>query len=144
MGEEKAALRPGETRVRVRYPEADPQGVAHHGVYVHYIELGRTELLRAAGAPYSELEAEGTRLVVTECHMRYLRPARYDDVLVVRTRVDRLSRVRIFLSYEVVVERSGELACLASTTLASVDERGSPCALSPRLARALRSVSCEA
>ena len=134
---ENDELRANETKVRVRYPEVDPQGVVHHGVYVDYIELGRTELLRAAGAPYRKLEDEGTRLVVTECRLRYLRPARYDDVIIVRTHVDRVTRVRIFLSYEVIVEASGELACQASTTLAAVDERGSPCPLSERLASAL-------
>ena len=118
-----------ETQIRVRYPEVDPQGVVHHAVYLHYFEAGRTEMLRQLGIPYRLVEKEGTMLVVTESQLRYLKGTRYDEVLTVRTRVDGLSRVRIFLSYQILKEGTGEIACEGSTTLASIDVNGRPRAL---------------
>lgn len=126
------------SRLRVRYPETDPQGVAHHAVYLHYFEFGRTEMLRELGLPYAVLEREGTRLMVTEASVRYLAPAGYDDELRIETRVDRLARVRIYLSYEVFREATGERTCTGATTLASVDERGRPCPLPEAFVRAVR------
>jgi len=101
---------PGVIRVRVRYAECDPMGVAHHASYAPWLEMGRTELLRASGRSYAALEAEGVFLVVTRLEIRYRRPIRYDDVLEIRTRVagGRGGRVKIGHAYEVVlVERGG-------------------------------------
>jgi len=98
----------GTLRVRVRYAECDPMGVAHHGSYAPWLELGRTELLRDAGASYKSMEAEGVFLVITKLELRYRRPVLYDDVVEVRTRVVGGSRVKIRHEYEVaVVERDG-------------------------------------
>jgi acyl-CoA thioester hydrolase len=112
----------------------DPQGVVHHSVYLHYFEAGRTEMLRSLGIPYRGMEEEGTLLVVTECRLRYRKGAGYDEVLTVRTRVDAMSRVRIFLSYQILKEGSGEIACEGSTTLAAIDRNGRPKALPENLA----------
>ncbi|MBI4584071.1 MAG: acyl-CoA thioesterase [Planctomycetes bacterium] len=131
-----------ETRIRVRYPEVDPQGVVHHAVYLHYFEAGRTELLRSLGLPYRRIEEEGTQLVVTECRLRYLQGAGYDEELTVRTRVEGVSRVRIFLSYQVLREGSGEVACEGSTVLASVDTSGKPKALPENLTRKMKEAAC--
>jgi acyl-CoA thioester hydrolase len=128
------------SRVRVRYPEVDPQGVVHHAVYLHYLEIGRTELLRDLGTPYRDIERSGLRLMVTECGLRYLGSGRYDDVLVVKTRVSRVTKVRIFLLYEVVEESSGRLLCEASTTLAAIGATGRPCALPDGFSVALTSI----
>ena len=126
-----------QTRVRVRFPEADQQGIVHHSVYLHYFELGRTEMLRDFGLPYTKLEKQGTHLVVTETKLRFIRSAYYDDVLLVKTHVDRLSRVRIYLSYEVLREQSQAIVCAGSTTLAALDSSGKPTALPSELRQLL-------
>ena len=76
-----------ELEVRVRYAETDQMGVAHHASYLVWFEAGRTEFIRARGRSYAQIEADGWLLVVVEARCRYMHPARYDDVLSVRTRL---------------------------------------------------------
>ncbi|RMH32120.1 MAG: acyl-CoA thioesterase [Planctomycetota bacterium] len=125
--------RQGRLRVRVRYCECDPMGVAHHASYVAWLEMGRTELLRESGVAYRDLEAEGVLLVVTRLEIRYRRPARYDDEVTVVTRVVGGGRARIDHEYEIRLigagESAGELLATASSTLACVDPNGRPRAL---------------
>ena len=93
-----------DTTIRVRYADTDKMGVVYNGNYLRYFEIGRTELLRHIGVPYAQLEAQGALLPVIEAHIEYLRPARYDDLLTVRTTyaVDRSPVLR--LAYEIVVD----------------------------------------
>ena len=121
----------GATRVRVRYCECDPMGVAHHASYIPWLEIGRTELLRSSGVSYAQLEAAGVFLVIVRLDVRYRRPVRYADVVEIRTAVVGGSRVKIEHEYDVViVERGGEamneVAAAASTTLACVGADGRP------------------
>ena len=106
--------------VRVRYGETDQMGVVYHANYLLYFEEGRTELLRRTGLPYGELEARGILLVVTEAACRYRAPARYDETLEIRTRVDRLGRASVRFVYE-VRGADGRLCAEGHTELASVD-----------------------
>jgi acyl-CoA thioester hydrolase len=117
----------GEIQVRVRYAETDRMGLLHHANYLVYFEQARTELLRAQGRSYRDLEDQGYLLVLTRVEVRYKRPARYDDLLAVRTTVERVTAVRIDHRYEVL--RDGELLAEGSSTLACVDRTGRPQAL---------------
>jgi acyl-CoA thioester hydrolase len=117
----------GETTIRVRYAEADRMGLLHHAQYLVYLEQARTELLRAQGLTYRDLEDQGFLLVLTKIEVRYRRPAYYDDLLTIRTFVVRTTAVRIDHRYEVM--RNGELLAEATTTLACVDREGRPQAL---------------
>jgi acyl-CoA thioester hydrolase len=117
----------GETQIRVRYVETDRMGLLHHAHYVAYFEQARTELLRAAGATYKDLEDQGFLLVITKLEIRYRRPARYDDLLTIRTTVERTTFVRIDHKYEVL--RGEELLAEGTSTLACVDRDGRPQAL---------------
>lgn len=128
-------------RLRVRYCECDPMGVAHHAAYLPWLEMARTELLRVSGVSYAQLEQAGVFLVIAKLDARYRRPIRYDDVVEVRTRVVGQSRVKIGHEYELlVVERDGspieapEVAAAASTTLACVGRDGRPMGLPEWLA----------
>jgi acyl-CoA thioester hydrolase len=112
----------GEIQVRVRYAETDRMGLLHHANYLVYFEQARTELLRARGRSYKDLEDQGFFLVVAKVEIRYRLPARYDDVLTVRTTVTRATPVRLEHRYEVV--RDGAVLCEAATTLACVDRAG--------------------
>jgi acyl-CoA thioester hydrolase len=78
-----------ETRLRVRYSETDQMGVAYYANYLVWMEVGRVELMKALGVRYRDLEKEGYLLAVAEAHCRYLSPARYDEEVVVETRIRR-------------------------------------------------------
>lgn len=129
----------GTARVRVRYCECDPMGVAHHASYVPWLEIGRTELLRESGKTYAALEADGILLVIVKLEVRYRRSVKYDDTVEIRTRWTGGGRVKIEHEYDVVVvERAGasveELAATAATTLGCVDRAGKIMALPAWLA----------
>jgi acyl-CoA thioester hydrolase len=117
----------GEITIRVRYAETDRMGLLHHANYLVYFEQGRTELLRSHGLAYRDLEDQGYRLVLTKVEVRYRRPARYDDVLTLRTTVVRTTVVRIDHRYELYCD--GVLVAEGNTTLACVDRDGRPQAL---------------
>jgi acyl-CoA thioester hydrolase len=117
----------GEIQIRVRYAETDRMGLLHHANYLVYFEQARIELLRAMGHSYRDLEDAGFLLVLTRFEVRYKRPARYDDLVTIRTTVARSTMVRIDHHYEVL--RDGELLAEADSTLACVDRSGRPQAL---------------
>jgi acyl-CoA thioester hydrolase len=108
--------------LRVRYAESDPMGYLHHSKYFEYFEMGRTELLRQAGFRYRDLEERGVLFVVAKVECRFLAPARYDDELVLTTRIDRMTRARIDHSY--TLRRENAVLCEAKTTLACVNREG--------------------
>ncbi len=107
-----------ETRIRVRYSETDKMGYVYYGQYLTYFEIARAELVRRLGVPYSEMEETfGYLLPVVEAHVEYKAPARYDDMLVVRTYLKRKPGVKIRFDHE--VERSdGVLVAVGYTILA--------------------------
>jgi acyl-CoA thioester hydrolase len=94
-----------ESRLRVRYAETDAMGIAHHAEYLCWYEVGRTDWIRrgdrVGGRSYRRLEEAGFYLPVIEVASRHFRPARYDDELVVRTRLLEATRARIDFEYEV-------------------------------------------
>jgi len=91
----------GQTELRVRYAETDMMGIVYHAHYLAWFEVGRTELLRQHGIPYRELEDAGYRLPVIEVQARYLRPALYDDVVTIVSRMKDHPSVRLRIDYEV-------------------------------------------
>lgn len=114
----------GEIAIRVRYAETDRMGLLHHANYLVYFEQGRTELLRDQGLAYKDLEDQGYLLVLTKLQVRYRRPARYDELLTLRTIVQRTSMVKIEHRYELM--RDGELLAEGETTLGCIDRDGRP------------------
>ena len=90
-------------RLRVRYNECDPMGVAHHAAYAPWLEIGRTELLRESGVSYAQLEQDGIFLVIVRVTINYKRPVRYDDQIEVRTTWRGGGKVKIEHDYEVWV-----------------------------------------
>ncbi len=108
--------------IRVRYVECDPMGYLHHARYFEFFELGRTELLRCGGHSYRDMEQRGHFLVVARVQCKFIKPARYDDVLTLTTRIERVTSARIDHSYE--LNCNGTLLCTGRTTLASVDGDG--------------------
>jgi acyl-CoA thioester hydrolase len=115
-------MRTGEISIRVRYAETDRMGLLHHANYLVYFEQGRTELLRQMGRSYRDVEDQGYFLVLVKVEVRYRLPARYDDLLTLRTIVTRTTPVRIEHRYELL--REGQLLAEGLSTLACVDSEG--------------------
>ncbi|MEM7682147.1 MAG: thioesterase family protein [Planctomycetota bacterium] len=111
-----------DTPVRVRYVECDPMGVAHHSAYPVWLEMARTELLRAQGGVYRDLETAGVFFVVARLSLRYRQPARYDDELVIRVTAEPTAGVKIQHTYAVL--RDGKTLATAETTIVCVDADG--------------------
>ena len=78
--------------IRVRYGDTDQMGFAYYGNYLRWFEIGRAELMRSLGLSYRDIEARGVWLPVLEARCRYLRPARYDDEVVIETGIRELGR----------------------------------------------------
>jgi acyl-CoA thioester hydrolase len=108
--------------IRVRYPEVDAMGYLHHSRHLQYFEIGRVELLRSMGFNYADLERDGILFVVVKAQCHYRSPARYDDELLLTTRVVRSTAVRIDHAYE--LRRGETLLADATTTIACVDRQG--------------------
>jgi acyl-CoA thioester hydrolase len=115
-----------ETSVRVRYGEVDRMGVVYHAHYLPYFEQGRTEFLRSLGRAYRQVEEDGLLLVVADAGLKFHRPAAYDDLLTVRTRLVAATGVRLVFAYEVVRPADGVRCATGHTTLAATDRAGRP------------------
>jgi acyl-CoA thioester hydrolase len=112
-----------ETRVRVRYAETDAAGVVYYGEYLTYFEVARVELLRALGYPISAVEARGVILPVVEARLKYLRPARLDELLTVAIVADAIGPASFSFGYEVT--REDGLLLVTGWTRLAVCERES-------------------
>jgi acyl-CoA thioester hydrolase len=119
-----------ETTVRVRYKDTDQMGVVYHGNYFTYFEIGRVEYLRDRGMTYKDMELQDdSHIVVAEAHCRHLRPARYDDMLRIRTHVSQARRRTLRFAYEVVNDATGELLATGETLHVVCNKAGRPKAL---------------
>ena len=109
-----------ETKLRVRYAETDQMGVVYHSNFVIWFEVGRVEMLRQLGFTYSEMEKrDGTHIAVVDVRCRYKVPARYDDMVTIRTRNVRDSLLHF--GYEVVRDLDGILLAEGETVHLVVD-----------------------
>jgi acyl-CoA thioester hydrolase len=119
-----------ETTVRVRYAETDQMGLVYYANYYIYFEIGRVEHMRQLGVAYKEMEIQDDSfIVVAESNCHYLRPARYDDLLCIRTRVAEVRRRTIRFAYEIVNTASGTLLATGETLHVVCDGQGRPKAL---------------
>jgi acyl-CoA thioester hydrolase len=130
---ENSATDPGSRRdlpfvdieERVRYAETDGMGIAYHGNYFVWFEMGRTELCRRRGLAYKDIETMGFFIVVAEASCRYRRPLRYDDRFVVRTFLSEATPKKFVFSYEVTGQRDPSVVhATAQTVHVVVDREG--------------------
>lgn len=113
-----------ETTLRVRYAETDAMGVVYHTNYIVWFEVGRGEYMRQQGGNYADLEAQGYYLPVVEVQARYLAPARYGDLVTVRTWVKEARSRQVTFGYEVVMAETGQLLATGWTKHVCVDREG--------------------
>jgi len=116
---------------RVTYAETDRMGFVYYANYLVYFEIGRTEYIRSSGMAYKELEDMGYMLPVLSASCKYLKPARYDDILTIRTAISEFKGIRLGFSYEIL--RDGVKLVEGITDHAFVDIEGRPRKLSPEI-----------
>jgi acyl-CoA thioester hydrolase len=112
--------------LRVRYGDTDQMGVAYYGNYLRWFEIGRAEMMRALGRSYREIEADGVRLPVVEAWCRYLKPARYDDEILIETGVSKRARASVRFAYRIVRAADGELLAVGGTEHCFLDPADRP------------------
>lgn len=103
-----------ETTIRVRYAETDTMGVVYYGNYLTYFEVGRVEFLRQNGLPMSEVDRK-VHMPVVEATVRYVRPARLDDLLRVRSWIAERKRASFLFRYDIRQDERGELVATGET-----------------------------
>jgi acyl-CoA thioester hydrolase len=119
-----AVSRTHVTELRVRYAETDTMGVVYHANYLAWCEVGRTDLIRAAGMSYRDMEAAGTGLAVAEATLRYHAPARYDDVVRIETTLTEVRSRTVTFEYVISHAGTGARLVSATTRLISIDRDG--------------------
>jgi len=113
-----------QTQIRVRYSETDQMQVVYHGNYAQYFEIGRVEWLRNKGICYKWMEENGIMLPVVSLSINFKKPARYDELLTLKTILKMQSTVKIEFDYELFNEE-GELLTIANSILVFVDMKSS-------------------
>ena len=130
-----------ETLTRVRYKDTDQMGMVYYGNYFTFFDVRRVEYMRERGIAYKHMEREDdSYIVVAEASCRYLRPARYDDLLRIRTRVSESRRRSIRFAYEILRHDSGEVLATGETVHIICNGKGRPKSL-PEKYRLFFSVS---
>ncbi|WMJ73398.1 thioesterase family protein [Cytophagaceae bacterium ABcell3] len=116
-----------DVNIRVRYAETDKMGYVYYGNYATYLEVARVETFRHLGLSYKKMEDAGVMMPVLEYKTKYIRPARYDDLLTIKVSIKKKPEARIIFEYEIFNEE-GVLLNIAETTLVFVSsETGRPC-----------------
>jgi len=116
-----------ETQIRVRYGETDQMGYVYYGNYAEYYEVARVEMLRSLGTSYKEMEAGKVMMPVLELKCQYIKPARYDEVIVIKVTIPIKPALRIRFEYELFNEQQ-ELINIGETTLVFINmEKNKPC-----------------
>jgi acyl-CoA thioester hydrolase len=131
-------------RVEVRYAETDQMGFAHHSTAAVWFELGRVGWLRERGLCYRKLEGEGILLPVVRLDIRYLAPARFEDLVTIQSRITEVTRVRVVFANRVLREEYGQRTLLAEgeVELACVNRQGRPQRLPQEVQATLTRATC--
>jgi acyl-CoA thioester hydrolase len=122
-----------ETKLRVRYAETDQMGVVYHSNFIIWFEVGRVEMMRELGFSYNEMEQrEGNHLAVADVRCRYKAPARYDDLVVIRTRLMNVRDSLLHFGYEVLRDEDDTLLAEGESVHLVLDREFKRTRLSPR------------
>jgi acyl-CoA thioester hydrolase len=111
------------TQVRVRYAEADPMNVVYYGNYAQYFEVGRVESLRNLGISYKGIEDMGIMLPVVELNIKYLRPAKYDDLLTIKSQIKDLPTEHKIVFDQEIYNEEGKLLTIGKVKLYFMDSK---------------------
>ena len=110
----------GEIKLRVRYSDTDQMGYVYYGRYASYYEVARVELFRSLGFSYKNLEEEGIGMPVIDMDTKYLLPIKYDEKIIIKTRIEELPSSKIIFYYD-IFNKENNLANSAKTTLTFIN-----------------------
>ncbi|NLY77615.1 MAG: acyl-CoA thioesterase [Tissierellia bacterium] len=117
------------TLIRVRYKDTDQMGVVYNGNYFNWFEIGRVELLREMGISYKDLEKRGVFTAVSEAYCKYIKPARFDDEIIIKTRIIKLTETRVEFEYSLHRKEDNQLLAKGHTIHVFVDRNIKPISL---------------
>lgn len=106
-----------ETQIRIHYALTDQMGVVYHGHYAQFYEIGRAEAIRQIGYTYKDIEAMGVIMPVVDIHSRFLRPAKYDDLITVKTTLKELPEHHKIVFHSEIFNENGDLLNAGVVTL---------------------------
>ena len=112
-----------QTQIRVRYAETDQMNIVYYGNYAQYFEVGRVESIRQLGYTYKDMEEQGVIMPVVELHIKYLRPATYDDLLTVKTQIRELPTKHRIEFYQEVFNEKGKMLTAGKVVLYFLDAK---------------------
>lgn len=119
-------MRTRDCQVRVIFADTDAMGIVYNGTYIAWLEKGRTEWLRQVGYPYSRFQEQGLLLPVSHIEIDYKHPARYDDILTIRTWLKKVKGATAIMAYEIIREESGEVCVTAISEHPITDQNLKP------------------
>jgi acyl-CoA thioester hydrolase len=122
-----------DVEFRVRYAETDQMGIVHHASYIVWCEIGRTDFIRTRGMSYADMERAGVALAVSELSARFHAPARYDNLIRVRTTLADVRSRSVTFDYVITRASTGERLVTARTALISIDSSGRPTVFPPAI-----------
>lgn len=111
------------TQVRVRYGETDQMGYLYYGFYAWYYEVGRVEALRELGVRYRDIENDGTLLVVAEMNAKYLKPAKYDELITIRTLIEQKPKLGFIHFKCELLNESDDIVNIGKVKIICVQEK---------------------
>ncbi len=115
-----------ESRIKVRYVETDQMGIVHHSNYYHWFEVARADFIEYIGMTYKELENHNILMPLIESKCRYLESAKYADELIIKTRIEKLTPVRVIFSYHVLRDSDKKVLAEGKTEHAFVNNKFKP------------------
>lgn len=130
-----------ETLFIVRYAETDQMGVVHHSNYAVWFEAGRTDYLRKTGMSNSEIEARGMMLPLSKLNCTFKSPAKYEDEVIVKTRIKKMSCARVEFEYEVINSEDGKILAVGETIHAWTDKKFKPINIEKRAPEVYRKIA---
>ncbi|HHW31853.1 MAG TPA: acyl-CoA thioesterase [Clostridiaceae bacterium] len=122
-----------DSEIVVRYAETDQMGIVHHSNYPVWFELGRTDFIRKLGYSYSKIEEAGILLPLTDLKCSFKAPARYEDEIIIRTHIEKMTCVRITFGYEIFKKKDMSLIARGETFHAWTDKNLKPVNISKRM-----------
>lgn len=135
-GAASSTLQVSHLTLQVRFCETDLMGIVHHANYLTYFEAGRVDFLHKRGVSYDSWAKQGVHLPLVSTSLRYRKPARFDDLIVVASTCAEISRVTVKFTYKVT--RGEDLLCEGETLLACVGHSLEPRRIPPEIAATFR------
>jgi acyl-CoA thioester hydrolase len=126
-----------DTRLMVRYSETDQMGRVYYSRYLEWFELGRASHLKADGFPYSEMEKLGLYLVISDTYIKYHKPAKYEDDIIIRTKITEVTKASATFEYEVINEKSKDLLATGTSKLVAISKDGKVTAIPENIRKLL-------